>query len=584
MRKVLLLLATVVFLFNSVSIAASFWEERRYEPVVITGGILKDFFGVPINEIYMYAFDETTGKLKLIPFQIDEKILTVFEIDLDPDPVKKYMKSFERHYYANSGTGIVDDNKFDVDDELVFIVGDLGNLAPGEAWDDVPYIQRRTIFVSDPDNPQRFVAGYLVHSTEKKTVPSFYNFAYDAQNDVVKNSTYSIKMARPSGLIQDISFFSPFGNGVDIFDTQKIRVVGRIDLGLIQIQPGKNNLPALNDRDNFFIYPKENYLSATETPRVRLVREAHQTIRTGDVLFSLLGVSFFVTTKFYPFSGTLEGGASLDYETLREMFEDPDDIYLQFELVRQSWDFNQNAKNMKFYNPQNNGILVDGVADNNVNKTLNSTNNIREWTMLSGEQGTMFSYLKINDDTFEKIQLYYHDNQNGGQDDDSYIPEGDTGDNKSFGDNGLKIINSQSLDLGFTAYFVGKNKDKAFAEQLAHNIENPVNFEVLYVGVKEKKESIQPDGFELSQNYPNPFNNATEIAFALPATMDVQIKMYDLQGHLVNTLMHDKMPAGRHHVKWDGRDELGHDVPSGVYIYKMVTDQFQDSKKLLLVK
>lgn len=577
MKHMLLYLITVSFLLQSAVVAMTFEEERQYEPVVMMGGILSAFYNVPIDELYMYAFDETQQKLVLIPFQIDERVRTkIFVLG----------KPWERHFYANTGNGVVDDGKFDVDDELVFLVGDLGAPAPASAWDGIQVQNnlKRSIVVSDPEDPYRYVVGYLVHSTEKKQIPATYNFSYNAQNDIVKNVNYAVRMGRPSGLIEDITFFPPLGNGVDIFDTQKIRLVGLIDLGIVAITPGLNNLPALNDRDNFHIFPATDYLSVTAAPRVRLMREVHQTIRADELLFSELGVSFFVTTKFYPYSGTLEGGASLDYATLREMFEDPDDIFIQFNLVRQSWDFNENAKNMKFYNRNNNGILVDGLVDNNVNRTINSQGTIKEWSMISGEQGTMFSYLNINDTTYQKVELYYHDNQNGGQDDQSKVDGGDTGDGKSFGDHGLKIINSQSLDLGFTAYFVGKNKDKAFAEQLAHNIEKPVKFGVFPVSVDGKKETVKPADFMLVQNFPNPFNNTTLISFSVPTTSDVRIEIYDVHGRLVRTLFDKIVFAGRHQVSWNGRDTYDRPVTTGVYLYKMVTENFQTSKKLVLVK
>ena len=590
MKKMLLLFFGVVLFSASLIHANTFLEERQYEPVVMRGGVLSEFYNIPINEIYMYAYNESTEMLELIPFQIDERIRTAFEIDLDGT-----RKTFERHYYASKQVkktsddewvDIVDDGVLDVDDELVFLAGDLGGIAPEAAWENINVEggRRRAISVYDPNDMGKFAVGYLVHSKEKKDIPSYYNFSYNRENDTVQNTNYSIRMARPSGLISDISILSPLGSGVDIFDTQKIRIVGLIDLGIAAFTPGLNGLPAFNDRDNFYIFPQETYLSVTENPRVRVVREVHQTLRAFDLLFSELGVSFFVGTKFYPYSGTLEGGASLSPEILKDMFGDTDDIFIQFNLIRQSWDFNQNATGMKFYNLFNNGVAVDGVPDNSVSRSLSSTGPIREWTMMTGNQGTMFAHLVINDTTFQRAQLYYHDNKNGGQDDDSFVEGGDTGDGMSYGDNGIKIEESQSLDLGFTAYFVEKNKDKAFAEQLSYNVQNPVAFNSFIVDVADAKDDIRPQGFQLRQNYPNPFNNSTAISFFVPVQSDVKLEIYDMNGRLVKQLVNEKMPAGQHKVQWNGTDINNETVSTGIYVYKMTTENYQASKKLLLVK
>jgi hypothetical protein len=140
---------------------------------------------------------------------------------------------------------------------------------------------------------------------------------------------------------------------------------------------------------------------------------------------------------------------------------------MEFDLVRQSWDYNENAVGMKFYSRNNDAVLMDGIPDDNVNRTLaNRTwgdkTGISDWTMASGDQGTVFTHLQIPDVSHEKIELYYHDDKNGGQDDDSFIKDGDTADGKSYGDQGIKIINTKNLELKFIAYFVDGNKDKAF--------------------------------------------------------------------------------------------------------------------------
>ncbi len=88
-----------------------------------------------------------------------------------------------------------------------------------------------------------------------------------------------------------------------------------------------------------------------------------------------------------------------------------------------------------------------------------------------------------------------------------------------------------------------------------------------------------PIKYELSQNYPNPFNPATTINFALPQTSEVVLKVYDLLGREMETLVNEEKEAGYHEVVFDGSR-----FSSGTYIYTLRTNNFSESKKLLLIK
>jgi len=78
-----------------------------------------------------------------------------------------------------------------------------------------------------------------------------------------------------------------------------------------------------------------------------------------------------------------------------------------------------------------------------------------------------------------------------------------------------------------------------------------------------------PVQFELSQNYPNPFNPGTEIPFALPERAQVTLQIFDLNGRLVTTLVNGTLDAGYHRVTWNGKDQGGNNVSSGIYIYQL---------------
>jgi hypothetical protein len=94
-----------------------------------------------------------------------------------------------------------------------------------------------------------------------------------------------------------------------------------------------------------------------------------------------------------------------------------------------------------------------------------------------------------------------------------------------------------------------------------------------------------PKAYSLAQNFPNPFNPSTRIQFALPAKGHVSLKIYDVAGRLVKTLQDGVMDAGSHELTWDGSNNLGKNVASGVYFYKInAGDNYENMKKMVLLR
>ena len=93
-----------------------------------------------------------------------------------------------------------------------------------------------------------------------------------------------------------------------------------------------------------------------------------------------------------------------------------------------------------------------------------------------------------------------------------------------------------------------------------------------------------PSGFSLSANYPNPFNPETTISYTLPEASKVKITIYNLLGQHVKTLMNEFKPVGDYSVQWDGKNDAGEKLTSGVYIYRMQAGSFVESKKLMMMK
>jgi hypothetical protein len=90
--------------------------------------------------------------------------------------------------------------------------------------------------------------------------------------------------------------------------------------------------------------------------------------------------------------------------------------------------------------------------------------------------------------------------------------------------------------------------------------------------------------YALHQNYPNPFNATTVIRFDLPEAVKTQIRVFNILGQEVATLVDELRPAGAHQIIWDSRSSTGDQVASGIYIYQIKAGNFVDSKKMVLIR
>jgi hypothetical protein len=102
--------------------------------------------------------------------------------------------------------------------------------------------------------------------------------------------------------------------------------------------------------------------------------------------------------------------------------------------------------------------------------------------------------------------------------------------------------------------------------------------------VTEEPTTPLSPSFTLDPNYPNPFNSETVIRFALPADGAVELAVYNLAGQQVATLVEGARPAGTYVVRWDGTDDRGKALASGVYLYRLWAGEQEQTHKLLLLK
>jgi len=96
-----------------------------------------------------------------------------------------------------------------------------------------------------------------------------------------------------------------------------------------------------------------------------------------------------------------------------------------------------------------------------------------------------------------------------------------------------------------------------------------------------------PRGFLLKQNYPNPFNPSTTIQFDVEPRNEhgeVDLSVYDVRGRVVRTLVSSPIEDGHHEIHWDGTDDRGEQLPSGIYVYRLKVGGESSARKMLLVR
>ena len=129
------------------------------------------------------------------------------------------------------------------------------------------------------------------------------------------------------------------------------------------------------------------------------------------------------------------------------------------------------------------------------------------------------------------------------------------------------------VTLSFPLYYMQFDQAKTLMEYILTEKFSEV------VSLKDEKQSITPKEFVLEQNYPNPFNPSTKIKFALSKAEVVKIEIYNTLGQGLETLLNEHMKAGQYEVEFNGSN-----LSSGIYFYQIEAGDFQDVKKMVLIK
>ena len=158
------------------------------------------------------------------------------------------------------------------------------------------------------------------------------------------------------------------------------------------------------------------------------------------------------------------------------------------------------------------------------------------------------------------------------------------------GNDGLRIIDvsipSSPVEVGFFgtgnyAYGIAVRGSYAYVAD-GENGMNIIQNDLLVVSNDD--DPSLPESFELNQNYPNPFNPSTTISYALPEQSNVKLTVFDVRGQEITTLLDADKPEGNYEVQWNGMDQKGNPVSTGVYLCRLESGTISQTIKMVYLR
>jgi hypothetical protein len=209
-----------------------------------------------------------------------------------------------------------------------------------------------------------------------------------------------------------------------------------------------------------------------------------------------------------------------------------------------------------FFIDQNNGWAAGNTWDGN-GKIIHTTNGGENWELQMTDPFSTFN------------SVYFTDQNNGWVVDYDLIIKTTDG--------GVHWI-SQSNGTGNnleSVYFIDQNTGwvVGYDGAILKTTTGGATF------IEEEEIEEIPTSYVLSQNYPNPFNPSTKIKYSNPKRANVVIRVYDILGNEIETLVKEEKPAGTYEITWNAAN-----LPSGVYFYQIKTGEFIQTKKMILLK
>jgi hypothetical protein len=182
--------------------------------------------------------------------------------------------------------------------------------------------------------------------------------------------------------------------------------------------------------------------------------------------------------------------------------------------------------------------------------------------LVSGQIGTFTASTNVQPISYKWYQSYNGTNWSLVR----YVTSTSTSDQLSISGSGSFYLRVEVKDDAFVTYTDDHYVRVIFDKQASSGIKNT------------------PKDYVLAQNHPNPFNPTTSISFSLPKDEHVVLSIYNITGQLVRTLVNERKNAGTHSIMWNGRNESGAQVTSGLYIYKIKAGSYTQVRKMSLMK
>lgn len=153
-------------------------------------------------------------------------------------------------------------------------------------------------------------------------------------------------------------------------------------------------------------------------------------------------------------------------------------------------------------------------------------------------------------------------------------------------DSGPYVMVLQTEDTAYTESFILDGEYRFYVAPMYMNVEGSPSQVVYAPYPYVSNEELNTPGLvtALGSNYPNPFNPTTTIQFTLAESGRAHLSVYNTRGQLVRTLANTDLMAGKHQLVWDGRDNRGNNVSSGLYFYRLQAGKFVQSRKMILMK
>ncbi|UCG51225.1 MAG: T9SS type A sorting domain-containing protein [Candidatus Latescibacterota bacterium] len=520
---------------------------------MIEGSELSTLAGVAPERIV--AFRYLSGWVQ-IPVQVDERAVNDFGVVYNSTPV-----GIATLAYTDAGTfmGADPDTGFDDDDELVFMAKDTGDPAAWPTPDPTGVVpgSRVEVVVTDP---LTFETGYAyLFESDGSLVPGA-GIDYVTYNFVLLSGPYLTTYNTTSGPNPE--------NSVAITSAYRTHFSDRWIRDEVNVYAGGATGDEILDRH-------KNLFSPGNCAR------SEDTFSGGEGAFfaNIDGPVRAIRSYMGANSGPMTQRDHFFYKNRHDI-----KTYLRVHAisgVMDFYDYSPAAAGMTYYNDLNtDGVLIDGEPTETVIPGQ------IVWEMVTGAQGTLVHTTSVTTDIpgFDYTSYYL---------DDATPPVTQcTGDEQAYGASGMWVnqaIPNTDPYLGEHNIFIGNrivyveppNQPPFLAELRYDQTSNPLVATISPVTAVREPE--QTPGYRLSQNHPNPFRTETQFSFATPTRERARIRIFDVKGRVVKTLFDPRSGDSGALVTWDGKNDNGRRVASGIYFYQLKISRSTLTRKMVLL-